>query len=77
VVEQPSRIVELAVKAPKAIWYGLSANSDRNRRRPPDFPWHLCLREIAGMAVGPFAYLRTRRKKRAAAGSATDPRHPS
>ncbi len=66
VVEQPSRILDLARRVPTALSYGLSGNSDRNVRRPADFPFHLRLRELAGMAVGPVAYLRTRRRRRAA-----------
>jgi len=64
VIEQPSRIIPMIARAPKALRYATAPSSDRNRRRPQDFPTGLRVRELAGMAVGPGAYLRTRWRRR-------------
>lgn len=68
VAERPSRALHLVRRSPGALRYALSNTSERNRRRPADFPLHLRLREIAGMAAGPVAYVRTRLRRGAAAG---------
>lgn len=64
VVTRPSRVFTLLGKVPYAVWYALSSRSDRNSRRPADFPRSLRLRELAGMAIGPAAYLATRVRNR-------------
>jgi len=61
-VDDPSRALAVAVRAPQAVWYVLSSRSVRNESRSADFPVRLRWRELAGMAIGPIAYLRSRRR---------------
>ncbi|MCH7584942.1 MAG: glycosyltransferase family 2 protein [Acidobacteria bacterium] len=61
VIDRPSRILGLIGKVPRGLWYGLSSRSKRNRRRAADHPPSLRRREVLGMLVGPYAYLRSRR----------------
>jgi GT2 family glycosyltransferase len=44
----------------------LSPRSHKNRRKGKGFPMHHSLRELGGMAYGPWAYLRSRRAHRRA-----------
>ncbi len=67
VIDRPSRILGLIAKAPRGLWYGLSYQSERNRRRAADHPPSLRRREVLGMLAGPWAYVRSRRQARAAA----------
>lgn len=64
VIDRPSRIPSLIAKAPLGLWYGLSSRSRRNRRRAVDQPPSLRRREVLGMLVGPWAYVRARRQAR-------------
>ena len=67
VIDRPSRILDLAGKVPRGLWYGLSSRSARNRRRAADHPRSLRSREVLGMLVGPWAYVRSRRQARVGA----------
>jgi len=68
VIDRPSRILDLVGKVPRGLWYGLSSRSARNDRRAADHPRSLRSRELLGMLVGPWAYVRSRRQARLGAG---------
>ncbi len=63
-LDHPAQLMRVLARAPQAVWYVLSSRSVRNAGRAADFPATLRLRELAGMAVGPVAYLRSRRRVR-------------
>jgi cellulose synthase/poly-beta-1,6-N-acetylglucosamine synthase-like glycosyltransferase len=58
--DNPRRAVELTRRAPRAVAYVLSPASAKNARRPDSFPTELTRLERRGMAVGAFAYARSR-----------------
>jgi GT2 family glycosyltransferase len=64
VIDRPGRALDLAWRVPRGMWYALSNRSPKNRRQTADFPRHLRRRELLGMLLGPFAYLRSRRRLR-------------
>jgi GT2 family glycosyltransferase len=59
-VDRPGRIVDFALRAPRAFRYGLSPNSPKNNTRQPHFPAELSRAERIGMLYGPFAYVFSR-----------------
>ncbi len=64
VLDRPSLLIDLGRKLPRGIAFAISPSSEKNRGRQPDFPRSLARRELAGMAYGPIAYLRSRRASR-------------
>lgn len=66
--EHPRLLPELLRKLPGGIVYALSPRSPKNEGKPHDFPRRLTRRELRGMAYGPLAYARSRRKRRARVG---------
>ena len=65
--EHPRLLSELLVKLPRGLAYAISPNSAKNEGKPPDYPARLTRLELRGMAYGPFAYLKSRRRSRRAA----------
>jgi cellulose synthase/poly-beta-1,6-N-acetylglucosamine synthase-like glycosyltransferase len=64
VVDQPRRMLEMSVRAPRALAYALSPRSAKNARRPEGFPPELIRLERRGMAMGALAYARSRWQRR-------------
>jgi GT2 family glycosyltransferase len=58
--DRPARVVELIRRAPRGVVYALSPRSPKNSRQADDFPGALRRRELLGMLIGPFAYVRSR-----------------
>jgi hypothetical protein len=48
----------------RAAVHVLAPSSPKNARRPRDYPRRLQLREYAGLAIGPWCYVRSRRASR-------------
>ncbi len=61
VVEQPARTADIARRIVPGLRHAFATSSDRNAGRPADHPRSLRVREVVGMACGPFLYLRSRR----------------
>ena len=57
----PTHAPRLAVRAPRALRYLLSSSSPKNDQKRSDFPRSLSMLELAGIAWGPVAYVRSRR----------------
>ena len=57
----PRRALGATSRAAPAARHYFAAGSVKNRRRPADFPRELVWRERAGLLVGPWQYLRSRR----------------
>jgi glycosyltransferase involved in cell wall biosynthesis len=69
VVHQPVAALELARRVPRLLHYVLSSRSPKNRNWGDDYPAELRRAELAGLARGPLAYVRSRAaSRRAAAG---------
>lgn len=68
--DRPSTLVEVARRIPPGLAYLLSPESPKNAHKSAGYPRELTLRELAGLAWGPFAYglgrLELRRRKRRA-----------
>jgi O-antigen biosynthesis protein len=64
VIEEPRRLLEVAARAPWGLAYAFGPGSAKNARRPPGFPRELTWAERRGMALGGFAYVRARRRRR-------------
>jgi len=62
ILERPSVALELARRAPAGLRYALSDSSPKNRNRSPAYPRDLKRAELGGFLVGPWAYLRDRRR---------------
>lgn len=62
--QHPSLAWELLRKLPGGLSYALSPGSAKNRDKPGDYPARLSRLELRGMAYGPLAYLRSRRRLR-------------
>jgi glycosyltransferase involved in cell wall biosynthesis len=62
--DHPSLLFALLRKLPRGIAFALSPGSEKNAGRQKDFPRALVRKELAGMAYGPIAYLRSRRAGR-------------
>jgi GT2 family glycosyltransferase len=67
ILDRPSLLVDLARKLPRGVAFALSPGSGKNAGRQADFPRPLVRRELAGIAYGPIAYLRSRRQSRRSA----------
>jgi GT2 family glycosyltransferase len=51
-------------KLPRGLAFALSPKSDKNKARQGDYPRELIRLELAGLVLGPFAYVRSRRQQR-------------
>jgi hypothetical protein len=63
----------IARRVPLALRHLRDPASRKNVRKAPDYPRVFDWIERAGMVVGPFAYLRSRRHERRLAAAATEP----
>jgi O-antigen biosynthesis protein len=63
VVEEPRRVLEVAVRAPQGLAHVFGPRSPKNARRPADFPRALIRAERRGMALGGLAFMRDRRAR--------------
>lgn len=67
VVTDPRRLVAIGRRVPRGIAYMLAPGSPKNAKRRTDYPRELTVRELLGLAIGPFAYatarLRTIRRR--------------
>jgi GT2 family glycosyltransferase len=73
VAEDPGRAGDIARRVVPGLRYAFGKKSARNVGRGRDYPRVLRLREVAGMAAGPFLYLRSRRQNPAAGPFPTVP----
>jgi glycosyltransferase involved in cell wall biosynthesis len=64
VLDRPSLLLDLARKLPRGLAFAFSAKSEKNVGRQGDFPRPLVRKELLGMAYGPLAYARSRRRQR-------------
>lgn len=64
VSDRPSLLLDLLRKLPRGVAFALSPKSEKNAGRQDDFPAPLVRRELLGMAYGPLAYVRSRRRVR-------------
>ncbi|MGZ6299318.1 MAG: glycosyltransferase, partial [Candidatus Limnocylindria bacterium] len=62
-VEHPRLLPELLRKLPRGAAYALSPRSAKNESKPADYPGRLTRLELRGMAHGPLAYRRSRRRQ--------------
>jgi glycosyltransferase involved in cell wall biosynthesis len=62
--EHPRLLPELLRKLPGGLAYALSPSSAKNETKPVDYPSRLTRLELRGMAYGPLAYARSRRRLR-------------
>ena len=62
--EHPRLLPELLRKLPGGLAYALSPSSAKNETKPADYPGRLTRLELRGMAYGPLAYARSRRRLR-------------
>lgn len=60
VVENPRLLPTLLRKLPKGLAFAVLSKSDKNKQRQGDYPRELIWLELAGLALGPFAYGRSR-----------------
>jgi hypothetical protein len=71
--DRPSTLLEVARRVPPGLAYLLSPESPKNAHKTAGYPRELTLRELAGLAWGPFAYglgrLELRRRQKRHAGS--------
>jgi GT2 family glycosyltransferase len=66
-LDRPRLLPTVIRQLPRAVAHALAPGSERNARRPADYPRELIWRERLGMLAGPVAYLRSRRQERGAA----------
>jgi hypothetical protein len=64
VAHDPRAALELAQRVPRVARYLLSSRSPKNRHRSDGYPAELRRAELAGLARGPLAYLRSRSARR-------------
>jgi hypothetical protein len=64
-VERPQRLGPFARRLPDGLAHALAPQSVKNARKRPHYPRELTWLERAGMAYGPFAYMRGRWERRA------------
>jgi glycosyltransferase involved in cell wall biosynthesis len=63
-LNKPSRIFEIAMRAPQGIAFALSPSSKKNACKQTGYPKELTRAELRGMAYGPIAYWRSVRRAR-------------
>jgi len=64
ILDRPTLLLDLTRKLPRGVAFALSPRSEKNSGRHADFPRPLARKELAGLAYGPIAYLRSRRHSR-------------
>ena len=64
VAKRPRLLPLLLRRLPKGIAFALSPRSEKNTKRQGDYPAELIWLELAGLALGPFAYIRSRWQQR-------------
>jgi O-antigen biosynthesis protein len=63
IADNPRLLPLLLRKLPGGLAFALSPKSDKNKNRQGDYPRELIRLELAGLACGPFAYVRSRRQQ--------------
>jgi hypothetical protein len=63
-IDRPTRAYDLVSRTPAGLRHALAAGSEKNARRPPEYPRGLVWRERAGMLAGPALYLLSRHETR-------------
>ena len=63
VAKDPVAALELARRGPRVAHHLLSSRSSKNSKRGDGYPADLRRAELAGLALGPFAYVRSRRAR--------------
>jgi GT2 family glycosyltransferase len=63
-IKNPRLLPALLRKLPRGLAYALSPSSDKNLKKQNDYPAELTRLELRGMAYGPLAYFRGRRRAR-------------
>ena len=66
VAENPRLLPDIAGRVPHGVRYALSPRSGKNARKRRGYPRDLTLAELRGIAYGPVAYMRSRRRYREA-----------
>ena len=56
-LERPQLLGELLMKIPYGLYFTLSTQSPKNRKKSLHYPRELTLLELKGMLLGPFAYI--------------------
>src|SRR6266516_4110960 len=77
IIDHPLLLLDLARKLPRGLAFAISPRSEKNLGRQRDFPRSLARRELLGMAYGPIAYLRSRRRLRLDRRRRSIPQSPS
>jgi GT2 family glycosyltransferase len=54
--DRPSTLLQVARRIPPGVAYLLSPESPKNAHKTAGYPRELTIRELAGLALGPFAY---------------------
>jgi glycosyltransferase involved in cell wall biosynthesis len=73
IATHPRLLPDLLRKLPRGLVFALSSKSAKNAGRQRDFPSALVRLELRGMAYGPIAYLRSRRRARRRRSASTPP----
>lgn len=60
VLHRPRLLGTLLRRAPRAVAFAVSPRSPKNEHRQADYPRELIWLELAGLAIGPLAYVRSR-----------------
>jgi glycosyltransferase involved in cell wall biosynthesis len=60
IYDRPSTLIEVARRIPPGLAYLLSPESPKNAHKSAGYPRELTVRELAGLAWGPFAYCKER-----------------
>jgi len=61
-IERPRLLPDFAARVPRGVAYALSPRSGKNARKERGYPRRLTFDELRGMAYGPIAYFRSRRR---------------
>jgi GT2 family glycosyltransferase len=61
-IARPRLIPDFAARVPRGFAYALSPRSGKNARKQRGYPRRLTFEELRGMAYGPVAYFRSRRR---------------
>ena len=60
--DNPKRVFEFAAKIPHGLYFTLSSQSSKNKKKLADYPQELTNLERKGMLYGPLAYIRSRHR---------------
>jgi GT2 family glycosyltransferase len=61
-IERPRLLPDFATRVPRGVVYAFSPRSGKNARKERGYPRRLTFDELRGMAYGPIAYFRSRRR---------------